>query len=413
MRPDKSLRLNYEATRALFSSKIPDLRTLRTHLPTCTLIAFDTEGVTQNFAGRLVPNSSISELGVAVLQPHADRPAFITNLTQFYEDNDIEAFTIRMHPRTYGPVVGLMTSLLPSAAGPRLFDFISQFPGDRILLGFYMQSEWRWISRHFPSFAELFIGWCDVQELVAQRYVERSPPSSPDALAMELRTPGLARTLKAMGIYGWTRAHQEHGGAGDAVKCLAILSGLLHDIPLADVPLPKRGVSKYCFLPKSKNVGFSGRYHFHTARISASNNQKLPLQTPNGLEALCAAYLGLLGVGLNSKTEAVPRGPVRSWWVSFSSQTTLEDFAQAFDGSDVDGVRVKVVIDQREEKKATHKQRSQMTRRLNEELDLSAVLRYVANDSSGCWRLTANSALPSRGDEEDTQRAPSMAVLTA
>jgi hypothetical protein len=186
MLPDKSLRFTSPIAKSLFNKKITDLPTLQSLLPDHTLIAFDTEGVKQHFDGRQIGSQDLSELGIAVFLPTKTPLHSISNLTQFYEDNDIEAFTVRMHPRAHGPTVGLMTEKTASEAGPRLVEFLSGLKGDRILLGFNKHQEWRWISRTCPSFAALFTSWCDVQELLPQL---RSPP-------------GLAKTLKPMGIWG-------------------------------------------------------------------------------------------------------------------------------------------------------------------------------------------------------------------
>lgn len=168
-------------------------------------------------------------------------------------------------------------------------------------------------------------------------------------MAIEKRTPGLNRTLKALGVWGWTQDHQMHGGAADGVKCLAGLAGLLGAVEMEEVKKGKKGVGVFCYSPKVEGVRFSGRWHEYTARISAVDRGKLLDITPDGLFTLCAKYAGLLGVGLNSKTEALFRGPVRKWWVSFENREALEDFTREFDESEVYGVRVRVDKDKRVE----------------------------------------------------------------
>ncbi|KAH4821504.1 hypothetical protein HBI23_047440 [Parastagonospora nodorum] len=331
MLPDKSLRFTSPIAKSLFNKKITDLQTLQALLPNHTLVAFDTEGVKQHFEGRQIGSQDLSELGVAVFPPTKTPLYFISNLTQFYEDNDIEAFTVRMHPRAHGPAVGLMTEKPASEAGPRLIDFLSGFKGDMILLGFNMHQEWRWISRTCPSFAALFTSWCDVQELLPQL-------GSP---------PGLAKTLKAMGIWGWTSIHLRHGGAADAVRVLAVLSGLVCGVPIREDREHKEdNVSKYCHLPKRESVREApGKVRFHTCRISAADGGKLPLQTPNGLAGMFAAYEGLKGVGLNSRTPTLARAPVKYWWVSFRTREGLENFKREVDGSVYEDATLRVTIE--------------------------------------------------------------------
>lgn len=213
-----------------------------------------------------------------------------------------------------------------------------------MLLGFDLQYEWRYITREYPKLAESFSAWCDVLELVAQRYLEMLG-GDVGMLAMEKRTPGLSRALEAMGVWGWTQYHSAWRAA-DAVKCLAVLSGLLANLPMAEVPWASRGVSIYCLLPRIERGRFSGRWHYPTVRISARNEEKLPEITPDELFTFCAKYAGLLGVGLNWKKEALSRGRVGKWWVSFASRESLERFVREFDRREVDGVRVRVDVDQ-------------------------------------------------------------------
>jgi len=335
MLPDKTLRFESDIAKTLFDNKILDLPTLQDRLPDSTLVAFDTEGVKQHFDGRQVGSEDIGGLGVAVFRPSIGRLQFTLNLTQFYEDNDMEAFTVRICDRPYSPAVGMMTEKTAEEAGPRLVDFLSSCEGDRILLGYDMQTEWRWIARKCPSLAALFTSWCDVQELIAQQHAQLTP------------RPGMDKTLKAMGIWGWTSSHPRHGGAADAVKLLAILSGLLCSAPLRTESGPKQdSVSKYCHLPRADAIQESpGKFHFHTCRISTADGQKLPQQTPNGLAKMFSSYEGLKGVGLNSRTQALARAPVNYWWVSFRTLGELEDFKREVDGSAYEGTTLRVTID--------------------------------------------------------------------
>jgi len=192
MKKNRSLRLQTQESKTLFGSKIHGLATLRQRLPGAVLVAFDTEGISQQFLGRMHPNEDVSELGVAVMQPselHMKR-----DLTDFYESNEIEAFTVRMRERSYGPVVGMMTEKTEYETGPRLHQFLSEIigNGEHILLGFDMHVEWKWISRNFPSLAGLFTGWCDMQELVAQSFEQRCP--HPDKITTEAQYPSLANS---------------------------------------------------------------------------------------------------------------------------------------------------------------------------------------------------------------------------
>jgi hypothetical protein len=138
----------------------------------------------------------------------------------------------------------------------------------------------KWISENCPLIAKLFTSWCDVQELAAEDY-------SSFITGKELVTPrtshrALDKTMTAMGISGWRSRHQRHGAAADAVRILAILSGLLCGATLRELPESYSSVSVLCTLPSTKDIRFFRRRHHYTARIRAADGDKLPLQTPNG-----------------------------------------------------------------------------------------------------------------------------------
>jgi hypothetical protein len=180
---------------ALLASRITDLDTLRERFVGSTMVAFDTEGVTQHFEGRQIGSTDVSELGVAVFRPGAGLPRFYPQVLQFYEQNDVEAFTIRMRERPHGPAVGTMTEEPDESAGARLHKYISEIPGERILLGWDMRIEMRWISEKCPSIAELFTSWCDVQELVGESY--RVTKSNTEELPHRYQWPALMKTMQA------------------------------------------------------------------------------------------------------------------------------------------------------------------------------------------------------------------------
>jgi hypothetical protein len=74
----------------LCQSQITDLATLRFYLPGCTLVALDTEGVTQHLNSRKISATGISEVGVAVLQVKEELPQFTTTFQDLYEKNGVQ-----------------------------------------------------------------------------------------------------------------------------------------------------------------------------------------------------------------------------------------------------------------------------------------------------------------------------------
>jgi hypothetical protein len=104
--------------------------------------------------------------------------------------------------------------------------------------------------------------------------------------------------------------------------------------------LPQEGVLILCELSRSHLTCISGKRHWFTARISASDGRQLPLKTPNELLEMYSTYPDLKGIRLNACTKTV-----KIWWVSFRSQEALESSAREVDGSVQDDVTLHVTID--------------------------------------------------------------------
>ena len=48
--------------------------------------------------------------------------------------------------------------------------YVSGIQGERILLGWDVQREFKWMSEKCPSILKLFISWYDVQKLAAKGF---------------------------------------------------------------------------------------------------------------------------------------------------------------------------------------------------------------------------------------------------
>ncbi|KAH9882966.1 hypothetical protein J1614_000332 [Plenodomus biglobosus] len=296
-------------------SKITDLATLRQHLPSSILVALTTCGTKQHFDGPTVPSLEISEIGIAVYQAREDAgPHFFSNITQSYEQNDIEAFTIRIREKHYGPAAGTMTHVSSDTeAGPF--------------------AELEWITTHCPSITHLFTNWTDLQDLLPPHYHGHIP--NPRCKPAQCKI-GLYPTLKGLRLSGWRSKHQRHQAANDAIKILALLTGLTSNTPFK--PTTKEvGISFYSFLPLLQPHRTNQRRQAFNARISAAGGAKLPVQTPQGLRRLCERHAGLMAVGLNARNEMMHRGPVRFWWASFESAEALGGFVDAMRGLRLEG----------------------------------------------------------------------------
>jgi hypothetical protein len=190
-----------------------------------------------------------------------------------------------------------------------------------------MYSEFDWISRECPYLLSIFKYWVDVQEIVQERCGLR---------------PSLLKTVGAMNIIdrpNMSSTPKGHRASNDAVRTLAVLSGL---ISLE---------SSHC-TPSTETIRFSriprkgGIYPF-AARITTADYDKLPacIRTPRALSTHFASY-NPTAVGINSK--AAQLKGVRVWWISLPTLASLNKFAADIDGSILEGKQLAV-------KKLTHK----------------------------------------------------------
>ena len=162
------------------------------------------------------------------------------------------------------------------------------------------------------------------------------PKSDPEELPRRYQSPALDKILTALRVSGWRSPHKRHGAAADAVKVLAVASGLLCGATLHELVESKfKGLSVLCKLPSPNYTWHCGKEHRFTARIRAADGSKLPLQTTIGLKRLYQ-HRGLRGVGLNARNDNLARDRVHVWWLSFRSQE-VSDFIAKVDGSTFNG----------------------------------------------------------------------------
>ena len=82
-----------------------------------------------------------------------------------------------------------------------------------ILAGFGFYTELHWISHTCPFLATRFSAWIDIQDVASQQF----------GMSRQI---GLTDTLKALQIKDWRSRFNRHYAANDAIRCLAVLSGL-------------------------------------------------------------------------------------------------------------------------------------------------------------------------------------------
>ncbi|PSN66491.1 hypothetical protein BS50DRAFT_677683 [Corynespora cassiicola Philippines] len=310
----------------LWNSKISDLSTLEERLHEAVLVSLDIESFGAN----------ASEVGLAVLQAGKQPLPFHGILTRYYEENKVEALTIRLLDRglkyedpewRFGDKVHASIEDVHHLTA----NMLSRYTGERILIGFAMQNaEMNWISKSCPSLAIHFSAWVDIQELVSQRRMqeELGSPTS------DIKYPGLTNTLRAMGVTDWRAQKRRHCAANDALRNLIILSGLISHVPInPQHPSPK--VRTFTQLKPTKT-------HHCAATIAAKDGGKLPIYSPGSVSKLFSNHPGLKSVALNWKTLHHRTEGVRFWRVEFDTQESLESFITDIDGSMIDNTEISV-----------------------------------------------------------------------
>ncbi|KAF2434076.1 hypothetical protein EJ08DRAFT_646933 [Tothia fuscella] len=126
-----------------------------------------------------------------------------------------------------------------------------------------------------------------------------------------------------------------HSPANDAVRCLAVLSGL---VSVASFPLRietftlPSGVTLLYRLPQLRDCGPHTKYPF-SARVTTVDGGVLPsgYKTPYSLAQLFARY-ELVAVGLNCQKYRISQKGVRFWWFSFPNREVLDRFTSEVHG---------------------------------------------------------------------------------
>ena len=139
--------------------------------------------------------------------------------------------------------------------------------------------------------------------------------------------PSLTDAIKAMKLTGMggTRDKAYHRATNDAVRCLALLSGLVSpDCVVIDKV--QQTVLFSSIPPRTIRQPF-------TARITTVNGDSLPseVHSPRSLSKLFAKYEPK-AVAINSHCIAKSQG-LKVWWISFLSMEALNRFTAEIDGS--------------------------------------------------------------------------------
>jgi hypothetical protein len=317
---------------ALWESRIPDIDTFKQRMQGSVLVAIDVESSARG----------VQEIGLATLRIGVDGPQFSRNLQFFYDQNEIKATTIQGYRREmnrsgsdrYGDTVFVEDANEDTSSAVE--KVLSHYQGQNlILVGFDMYTELEWISNMsemYTSLASLFTAWVDLEELTLQRCESENPHIN------------LTATVKAMQIED-SRAGN-YFPANDAVRCLAVLSGLastiLSVLAIESYTLPS-GITLLYNIPRPRMYGPHTKYPF-SALVTTIDGNVLPTEyeTTHSVAKLSTKY-DLEAVGLNCQKYGVGPTGVKFWWLAFPTREFLDRFTLEVHGSIVNGKELRVV----------------------------------------------------------------------
>lgn len=204
-----------------------------------------------------------------------------------------------------------------------------------ILVGFDMYTELEWISNmseRYASLASSFTAWVDLEELTLERCGSKN---------LQIN---LTATLKAMQIEDSLSGN--YHPANDAVRCLAVLSGLASMnssvLPIESYTLPS-GVTLLYSIPELRKIGLHTKYPF-SARVTTIDGDVLPTEykTLHSLAKLFRKY-ELKAVGLNCQKYRIALTGVKFWWLSFPTIEWLDRFTLEVHGSILNGKKLSLI----------------------------------------------------------------------
>lgn len=235
---------------------------------------------------------NISEVGLAVLRVSRQYPPYHPNLNRYYAESGVEALTIRLRDRKFRnkdkfddpeQFYGVKVHASEEDVGDIAARTLSKYEGKKVLVGFGMNAEFRWMLEKCTVLVESFEAWVDMQELVCHRRKEEGLGDN---------IPGLTTTLQEM-HFNNRRGSSGHNAASDAIRTLAVLSGLVFHVPMVVPPPRCRGSQMFSKLPNLKSI------HAFSVRVMSENGGRLPIISSQSLMELFEKYEGLKGVAVN------------------------------------------------------------------------------------------------------------------
>lgn len=308
------LKFSLGSIASLWKSKITSLDALQTLAPGSTLAALDIESTSEH----------LREIGLAFQRIDRKLPKFNegAGTRSFYNQHGINAHTVQVRGRISRklerntPPFGDVQLVNPEEVHQIVTSLLSDQNKSLILVGFDLHSEFLWMARECPSLSSLFTAWIDLQDIA---YELSDEPSD--------KRPSLSDTVRALEIKDWFS--QKHRAAHDAVRCLAVLSGLVTSRS-CNIPDHSPKVQLFSRLPSPDHPRAFG------VRITATDGGMLPrLPTASAVSVYFADYQPK-AVALN-RSGFLKNGGVRVWWMSFVDLQSMNHCVAQLDGSSLDG----------------------------------------------------------------------------
>jgi hypothetical protein len=163
--------VRFRNIQTFLNCRILSLKDLEEHLPGSILVAIDIESSAEE---------GVSEIGIALFPAMKQTPELCSGIQSFYEAHEIRAETFRVRERTFHrrltePKQFGNTVVVDSEdkIGQRIEEILLYYKSENkpiVLVGFDLNTEFRWISHVHPSLIAHFSAWIDTQDAVSEQF---------------------------------------------------------------------------------------------------------------------------------------------------------------------------------------------------------------------------------------------------
>ena len=193
--------------------KIADIATLKDQMQEAVLVSLDLEGSPY----------VISEIALATIAVRPGIPHFCEGRARFFDRNKVRAVTWEVYAKPQANYENYrhretIECRDEDVAAVCLVDKVRDLAAAKmnlLLVGYDLQMELRWISRHCPRLTSYLAATVDVQDLIMQ------------SLPKDTKQIRLTKALAAFSIKDNRHCASYHSATNDAVRSLAVLAALL------------------------------------------------------------------------------------------------------------------------------------------------------------------------------------------